>query len=144
MSAEPAPMPHPVEVSGRAGTVPESAALDDIEAALTAAAAAEHPAERYVAAHRAALRVAAWVLASRRPRLKERCSVWAVIARVAPELGEWASYFALHQTRRQVVEAGAVALISAREADDLLRDAFAFRDAAHLTRGGIGVGSGHG
>ncbi|MFV0406615.1 MAG: SAV_6107 family HEPN domain-containing protein [Propioniciclava sp.] len=112
----------------------EGAALDDIEAALALATAAGCPAERYIAAHRAALRVAAWVLASRRPRLRERCSVWIVVARVAPELAEWADYFAVHQTRRQVVEAGAVALISAREADDLLRDARAFQDAARLTR----------
>lgn len=115
-------------------------ALDDIRAALAAAEAAGVPAERYIAAHRAALRVAAWVLASRRPRLRERRSVWAVVAQVAPELAEWADHFALHQTRRQVVEAGAVALISAREADDLLRDAGAFRDAARLTRGPDGRG----
>lgn len=114
----------------------EAIALDDIEAALAAAEAADRPADRYLAAHTAALRVAAWVLASRRPRLRERRSVWSVVAQVAPELAEWADYFAVHQARRQVVEAGAVALISSREADDLLRDACAFSEAAHLTRHG--------
>lgn len=90
------------------------------------------PAERYLAAHRAALRVAAGVLARRRPRLRQRVGIWVVVAQVAPELGEWAQYFSLHQLKVQAVEAGAVGLVSSREADDLVRDAHAFAEAAHV------------
>ncbi len=109
---------------------------DDIEAALAAAADAVLPAERYVAAHRAALRVAAWVLASRQARLRgRRPGVWEVVAAIAPELAEWAAYFGALELKRQAVAAGAFALVSTREADDLVRDARAFADAARWYRG---------
>ena len=111
---------------------PAELLFDDVAAALAAAEDAVRPAERYLAAHRAALRVAAGVLARRRPRLRERVGLWTVVARVAPELAEWAEYFAMIQLKVQAVEAGAVGLVSTREADDLVRDAHAFaRAAAH-------------
>lgn len=110
---------------------------DDVAWALLAAADAVRPAERFVAAHHAALRVAAAVLAARRPRLRGRENVWQVLARVEPTLGEWASYFGSLQLACRAVEAGAVGVVGERLADDLLRDAVAFRDAAELvlTRG---------
>ena len=109
---------------------------DDIAGALSAAEAADQPAERYMVAHRAALRVAAAVLAVRRPRLRERRGVWSVLAQVAPELREWAEYFAVLDLKRQAVEAGMVGVVTTREADDLVRDARAFAVAAH-----VGVGA---
>ncbi len=98
-------------------------------AGLLQACAARSAGERYVAAHLAALRSAAAVLAVRGkpsgrggPR-----SVWEVLPRVAPELGEWAAFFAATASRRAAVEAGRGEVISARDADDLLRDAEAFQ-----------------
>lgn len=99
--------------------------------ALAAAELAEQPAQRYLGAHLAALRVAAVVLACRaastrsgsRPR-----DVWQVLAEAAPEYAEWAGFFASSALKRRAVQAGAVALVSAREADDLLRDVRLFHD----------------
>lgn len=94
------------------------------EAALSTTAS-----DRYVAAHLAALRAGAAVLAVRgRPgRRRAVCSVWELLPRVAPELGEWAEYFQVTARRRAAIEAG-LAVIAPRGADDLLRDAEAFVD----------------
>lgn len=85
--------------------------------------------ERYVAAHLAALRAAAAVLAVRgRPRRGATLNVWEVLPRVAPELTEWAAFFAAGARRRAAVEAGLHAAATTREADDLVRDATTFCD----------------
>lgn len=99
-------------------------AHDSLLGALTASSAGE----RYVAAHLAALRGAAAVLAVRgRPSRKGRPrSVWEVLPSVAPELGEWAAFFDAGAGRRAAVEAGRDEVVSTREADDLLRDAETF------------------
>ena len=55
--------------------------------------------------------------------------MWALTARVAPELTEWAQRFAAATGQRVGVETGLVR-VSAREADDLLRDAETFVDLA--------------
>lgn len=85
---------------------------------------------RYAAAHLAALRAAAAVLAIRAqpaPRRRNQLtSVWALLTRVAPELGEWAAYFAAGATRRAAAEAGVPRVVTGREADDLLRAAEQF------------------
>ncbi|WP_341716925.1 SAV_6107 family HEPN domain-containing protein [Micromonospora sp. FIMYZ51] len=85
---------------------------------------------RYAAAHLAALRAAAAVLAARaRPAPTRRnriTSVWVLLAGVAPELDEWASYFALGAGKRAAAEAGIPRVVTAREADDLLRAAEEF------------------
>ena len=79
-------------------------------------------------AHLSALRSAAAILAVRarpssgRSRLR---SVWSVLPAVAPELAEWAAFFATSATKRSAAEAG-VPVVSLREADDLLRDAETF------------------
>ncbi|GAB3690732.1 hypothetical protein GCM10028814_32130 [Angustibacter aerolatus] len=84
--------------------------------------------ERYVAAHLAALRSAAAVLAVRgRPSRRSRPrSVWEVLPTVAPELGEWAAFFDAGASRRAALEAGRDDVVSTRQADDLLRDAETF------------------
>jgi len=46
-----------------------------------------------------------------------------VLPRVAPELDEWAAFFAATASRRAAVEAGRGDAIGSRDADDLLRDA---------------------
>jgi hypothetical protein len=85
---------------------------------------------RYAAAHLAALRAAAAVLASRaRPEPMRRnrvTSVWTLLVMVAPELEEWARYFAAGAAKRAAAEAGIPRVVSAREADDLLRSSEQF------------------
>lgn len=101
---------------------------------LVEAGAATTPGERYAAAHLAALRVAAAVLACRaRPtsgpaaaRRSRPTSAWVLLAAVAPELGEWAGFFAAGARKRAAAEAGLPSAVTAREADDLVREAEAF------------------
>lgn len=119
------------------GSRPDS--TDPIASALDAADYAERPAERYLLAHAAALRIAAEVLAGR-PRTRgvlrtidgSPRNVWAVLGDLAPELAEWAGYFAALEPKRRTVAAGATAIVAEREADDLVRDARAFGAAADL------------
>ena len=98
---------------------------------LVEAGAAATPGERYAAAHLSALRVAAAVLACRaRPetgpvRRGRPTSAWVLLTAVAPELGEWAAFFAAGARTRAAAEAGR-AVVAPREADDLLRDAQVF------------------
>lgn len=51
-------------------------------------------------------------------------SVWELLPRVAPELTEWAAFFAASARRRAAVERGSQ--VVARESDDLLRQAEIF------------------
>lgn len=108
---------------------------------LADAAASDRPDERYVAAHLAALRAAAAVVARRaRPagpptRRSRPTSVWVLLAAVAPELGEWADFFAAGARKRQAAEAGVRSAVSQREADDLLRDAETFLAVVATTLG---------
>ncbi|WP_462188420.1 MULTISPECIES: SAV_6107 family HEPN domain-containing protein [unclassified Frankia] len=79
--------------------------------------------DRYALAHLAALRAAAAVLADRaRPRPGRRgrpVSAWCLLVRVAPELAEWAEFFAAGAARRSAAEAG-LKVVTRREADDLI------------------------
>ena len=95
------------------------------------------PAERYAAAHLAALRTAAAVLAVRtRPTTTRRTrSVWALLPQVAPELTEWAAFFAAGAGKRAAAEAGLSRAVTPREADDLLRDAQTFLALVETTLG---------
>lgn len=95
--------------------------------------------ERFAEAHLAALRGAAAVLAARaRPRRAAHASVWELVPRVAPDLGEWAAFFAGASRTRQAIAAGIAAPVSAREADDMVRAAATFLDLvdAALSDGG--------
>ena len=97
---------------------------------LTEAARTTAPGERYALAHLAALRAAAAVLACRTrpapPRRSRPRPAWALLAEVAPELREWAEFFAAGAAKRAAAEAGLAGVVSPREADDLLRDAQSF------------------
>jgi HEPN superfamily protein len=87
------------------------------------------PLARYPAAYLAALRAGAAVLAVRaRPEPKRRGSrnVWHLLAEVAPELAEWAAFFASCSDTRAAAEAGISRLVGRREADDLLRQSEQF------------------
>ncbi|HTY72891.1 MAG TPA: SAV_6107 family HEPN domain-containing protein [Actinomycetes bacterium] len=103
---------------------------------LADAAVAATPAERYAAAHLAALRAAAAVLAARaRPSSARRrlSSVWVLLPAVAPHLREWAAFFAAGAGKRAAAEAGLA--VTSREADDLLRDAASFLALVETTLG---------
>lgn len=94
---------------------------------LVEASVAETIQERYAQAYVAALRAAAAVLAVRaRPTRSRPRSVWLLLPKVAPDLTEWAIFFASCSTKRVAAEAGSRTAVTAREADDLLRDVNAF------------------
>ncbi|RII18279.1 hypothetical protein DSC45_10210 [Streptomyces sp. YIM 130001] len=111
------------------------AALDLLAQARTGldeATAFETSNERYAAAHLAALRTAAAVLAARgrpEPASRRRArirSAWEVLPEIAPELTEWSALFASGARRRARAEAGIRGAASTRDADDLLRDVAMF------------------
>ncbi len=124
----------------RAVPLPPSA-IDLLSAArrdLTEATRASGPLERYAAAHRAALHTAAAVLAVRtRPDSRRGVprSAWVLLARVAPELAEWAQFFAAGARKRAAAEAGLRSAATRRESDDLLRDAETFLARAETAIG---------
>src|SRR3954454_972393 len=99
---------------------------------LVEAVRTEADGQRYATAHLAALRPAAAVLAARaRPGPGGRSritSVWALLVLVAPEMGEWATFFAAGASKRAAAEAGISRVVSTREADDLVRSAGQFVD----------------
>ena len=118
--------------------------LDRARAGLETAALTAEPGPRYVAGHLAALRAAAAVLAVRgRPRRTGGAlSVWHVLPRVAPELSEWAAFFAAGAARRSAIDAGRADVVRTREADDLVRDAGAFVDVVAEVLGVLPSGDG--
>jgi hypothetical protein len=103
--------------------------LTQASRALAEAEGSTDPRRRYATAHLSALRAAAAVLAARtRPeggRRRPR-SAWVLLEQVAPELGEWAGFFAAGASKRAAAEAGLSSAVTEREADDLVRDAGAF------------------
>lgn len=135
MHRGPAPTPPVPGPGARAGTVLDL--LDRARGGLLAACHSATAPERYTQAHLAALRAGAALLAARtvpsrraRPR-----SVWEVLPTVAPELTEWAVFFADSGRRRLALERG-VDCVTARDADDLVRSSERFlelvRAALHL------------
>ena len=118
-----------------ATTTPAPALLGLAHRGLREAALATAPGERYSLAHLAALRAAAAVLACRAvPRGKGRPrSAWVLLAEVAPELTEWAAFFAAGAPKRAAAEAGMRGVVTPREADDLLRDAQSFLSVIETT-----------
>ena len=103
---------------------------------------AEAP-RRYALAHVAALRAAAAVLAARaRPvaprRGARQRNAWVLLADVAPELVEWATFFSAGSAKRAAAEAGSRHAVTVREADDLVRDADRFLAAVEAVLGLVG------
>ena len=96
-------------------------------------------ASRYVAAHLAALRTAAAVVAARPDpgtggRRKQPQSVWELLPRVEPAFSGWAAYFAAAGKRR-TTGTRRRRQASPREADRLVRSAEAFVSLAEDTLG---------
>jgi hypothetical protein len=98
---------------------------------------AARPLDRYVQAQMSALRAAAAIVAVRTPSRRARPGgVWASLAAVAPELAEWSAFFAASSATRAAAEAGVSRLVSARDADDLVRRTSEFLVlAAHVVSG---------
>lgn len=137
-------MAAPARSASRARPAPRTipSALGLLEAArneLAVSSRAATSSDRYAAAHLAALRGAAAVLAARaRPEPKSRRgprSAWALLPEVAPALGEWAAFFAAGARKRAAAEAGLPRAVTTREADDLLRDAETFITLVEETLG---------
>ena len=88
--------------------------------------------ERYALAHVSALRATAALLAAKaRPepgasRGRRQRNAWVLLAQVAPEFAEWATFFAAGASKRAAAEAGSRRAVTEREADDLIRDADRF------------------
>jgi hypothetical protein len=86
--------------------------------------------ERYAHANVSALRATAALLAARakpaQPSRRRQKNAWVLLAEVAPELTEWASFFAAGASKRAAAEAGSRRAVTGREADDLVRDADRF------------------
>ena len=87
--------------------------------------------ERYAHAHVSALRATAALLAARAQpvtpsRRQRQKNAWVLLAEVAPELGEWATFFASGAAKRAAAESGSRRAVTEREADDLVRDADRF------------------
>jgi hypothetical protein len=138
------------------------ASSDDLQRARSSLAEAElapRPSDRYLAAHLAALRVVAIVLTYRAPTTTGRSTgqsrshgrhlsngrpqnAWRMLAKVAPELAEWAAFFAATEGKRDAIRAGATSIVSAREADDMVRDATAFLRLVERAVGFSGVREG--
>lgn len=120
------------------GAGPALALLEQSRQCLAEAYAAELAAARFVASQDAAMRAAAALVAGRRERSRRGRGfyqdLWPLVATHAPELGEWADYFALAAVRREEVESGTVR-VPVREADDLLRAAETFVEAVTVTLG---------
>jgi hypothetical protein len=85
---------------------------------------------RYALAHVAALRATAALLAARAQPMpvhkRRQKNAWVLLAEVAPELREWATFFAAGAAKRAAAEAGSRRAVTEREADDLVRDADRF------------------
>ena len=97
---------------------------------LSEAIAADEVTTRYACAHVAALRAAAALLAARAhpapARRRPQKNAWVLLTEVAPELAEWARFFAAGAAKRAAAEAGSTRAVTEREADDLVRDADRF------------------
>ena len=96
---------------------------------------------RYACAHVAALgpRPPCWRPGpARRRGARRQKNAWVLLAEVAPELAEWATFFAAGAAKRAAAEAGSTRAVSEREADDLVRDADRFLavESSRLLRSG--------
>jgi hypothetical protein len=134
-------MSHSTVMTAPVSPLPAGTLLALARRGLVEAMSTDRPGERYATAHLAALRAAAAVLACRaRPtaggaRRSRPTSAWVLLAAVAPELAEWAGFFAAGARKRAAAEAGLPSAVTPREADDLVRDAETFLSVVETTLG---------
>jgi hypothetical protein len=128
-------LPMPTRVPGAALSL-----LRTARQGLAEAEAETDAGTRYIGAHLAALRAAAAIVAARGEpgtgaRRRRPRSVWELLPQVEPALAEWAAFFAASAAKRAAAEAGLPRAATAREADDLLRDASTFLTVAERALG---------
>jgi SAV_6107-like HEPN len=128
-------LPMPTRVPGAALSL-----LRTARQGLAEAEAETDAGTRYIGAHLAALRAAAAIVAARGEpgtgaRRRRPRSVWELLPQVEPALAEWAAFFAASAAKRAAAEAGLPRAATAREADDLLRDASTFLMVAERALG---------
>lgn len=116
-----APRSAPTNVSTDAAIPRARSLLADAELAAT-------PADRFTAALTAADLVAGAVVRFHTSQ-RSRADVWRTLASAIPEFGEWAAFFAACQHHSRPDRSISV---TARQADDLVRDAHRFE--AEVTR----------
>ena len=114
--------------------------LETARRGLAEAGAEGDPGTRYICAHLAARRAAAAIVAARGEpgsggRRRRPRSVWELLPQVEPALAEWAAFFAASAAKRAAAEAGLPRAATAREAEDLLRDAGTFLSVAERALG---------
>jgi HEPN superfamily protein len=119
--------------------------LDQARRGLAEACTEADPGTRYICAHLAALRAAAAIVAARGEpgtgsRRRRPRSVWELLPQAEPTLSEWAAFFAASAAKRAAAEAGLPRAASAREAEDLIRDARTFLSVAERALGIDGQG----
>jgi hypothetical protein len=105
-------------------TPPRSATalLREARAGIAEAQKETSAAARYATAYLAALR-------GRPHRGRARpASAWVLLAKLAPEMGEWADFFAAGSSRRAAILSGVTRGVTQRDADDLVRAAATFAD----------------
>jgi SAV_6107-like HEPN len=129
------PLPVPSRVPAAALTL-----LRTARQGLAEAEAETDAGTRYIGAHLAALRAAAAIVAARGEpgtggRRRRPRSVWELLPQVEPTLAEWAAFFAASAAKRAAAEAGLPRAATAREAEDLLRDASTFLGVAERALG---------
>lgn len=126
-SAEDRPAPLPLGPARPPAT--SRTLLNRAEICLRDSECAVRPADRYVSAHLSALRAATAVVVARCSRRdgSRPVSVWRILSEVAPELREWAEFFAARSERRVAAEAG-IPGVSEGEAQEALRRAGEFFD----------------
>jgi hypothetical protein len=71
-----------------------------------------------------------------RPRRRGLRSAWDLLIELAPELAEWAGFFAAGAGKRAAAEAGILGSATAREADDLIREVATFCRLVERVTGG--------
>lgn len=108
-----------------------AALLEQARRSLAAAKSADNAADRYTAAHVAAVRAAAALVAARgsRSRRARPVPVWTLLAQAAPDMAAWAPHFAAQDRTRAAVEAGVTRLVNDLTAADALARSTVFVDA---------------
>ncbi|MBW8804336.1 MAG: hypothetical protein JF587_10855 [Catenulisporales bacterium] len=127
--AHPPPLPPLGSGGHRRGPASRSARdlFDQAVHELAEAVTSSHPYDRYCGAHMAALHASAAVVTARAvpaaPTRRRPRSVWDLLYREAPELADWAAYFASGATRRAAAQAGLPNAVTDAEAAELAREA---------------------
>jgi len=111
---------------------------------LDEAGHAQDPVPRFISSYLAALRGGAAILAARgRPhRGRARpASVWVLLETAAPELREWAAFFAANSAAHAAAQAGSTRRITPSSAEELYQQAARFLELAdrvvHGRRAGV-------